>query len=117
MAKLQATYNAAIKSRDEARKQLATEINEQQLVKWELEHQNRRTKSYQWLVDKVQMEIVTLKSHMPMIGESFFFPHSLFVLSWYIQYNHCDPTNSTSCFHFLWQQRRAADTVYQDGLS
>lgn len=73
VAKLQATYNAAIQSRDEAKKQLAREIGEQQLTKWELEHQKRRTKDYEKQTDKIEMEIAALKSHIPMISESFFF--------------------------------------------
>uniref|UniRef100_A0A3Q3J2A0 C-type lectin domain-containing protein n=1 Tax=Monopterus albus TaxID=43700 RepID=A0A3Q3J2A0_MONAL len=69
VAKLQATYNAAVQSRDEAKNQLAKEISEQQLVKWELEHQTRRSKDYEKHSDKIQMEIAALKSHMPMIRE------------------------------------------------
>lgn len=73
VAKLQASYNIAIQSRDEAKKQLAREMSEQQLTKWELEHQKRRTKDYEKQNDKIKMEIASLKSHMPMISESFFF--------------------------------------------
>ncbi|XP_035530695.1 CD209 antigen-like [Morone saxatilis] len=69
VAKLQATYNAAIQSRDEAKKQLAKELGEQQLTKWELEHQKRRNTDYERLADKIRMEIAPLKSHMPMIEE------------------------------------------------
>lgn len=69
VAKLQATYNTAIQSRDEAKKQLASEISEQKLTKWELEHENKKRKTYEKLTDKIQMEIAALKSHMPMIKE------------------------------------------------
>ncbi|XP_044023025.1 CD209 antigen-like [Siniperca chuatsi] len=69
VAKLQATYNTAIQRRDEVKKQLAREISEQQLTKWELEHQKRRNKDYEKQTDKIQMEIAALKSHMPMIKE------------------------------------------------
>lgn len=72
VAKLQATYNSAIQRRDEAKKQLVLEISQQQFTKWELEHQNKRTQDYKKQSDKIQMEIAVLKSHMPMISESFF---------------------------------------------
>lgn len=72
VAKLQAIYNTAIQGRDEAKKQLAREISERQLIKWELEHQSRRTKDYEKQSDKIQMETAALKSHIPMISESFF---------------------------------------------
>ncbi|XP_069574651.1 CD209 antigen-like protein C [Brachyistius frenatus] len=69
MTKLHATYDAAIKSRDEVKKQLQLEISEQQVTKWELDHQSRRSRDYQKQTDKLQMEIAALKSHMPMIEE------------------------------------------------
>ncbi|XP_070776810.1 CD209 antigen-like protein 2 [Enoplosus armatus] len=69
VAKLQATYNTAIQRRDEVKKQLATVITEQQLTKWELEHQKSRTKYYEKETDKIQIGISTLKSHVPMIKE------------------------------------------------
>lgn len=73
LAKLQATYNIAIQRRGEAKKELAREIHEQQLTKWQLEHQKRRSKDYEAQIDKIQMEIATLKSHLPMISEGFSF--------------------------------------------
>lgn len=82
VAKLQAIYNDAIQSRDEAKKQLASEISQQQLTKWEMEHEKKRHKSYEKLSDKIQLEIAALKSHIPMISESFFF-FLLIVLSRY----------------------------------
>ncbi|XP_068563091.1 CD209 antigen-like protein E [Cebidichthys violaceus] len=69
VAKLQASYNTAIQSRDEAKTQLAKEISDQQLTKWEIEHQSTRTKYYEKLSDKTQMEIAALKSHIPMIKD------------------------------------------------
>ncbi|XP_067336342.1 CD209 antigen-like protein 2 [Channa argus] len=69
VAKLQATYNTAIQSRDEAKKQLVKEISEQQLTKWELEHQNRRRNDYEKQINKIKTEIAVLKSHLPMIME------------------------------------------------
>ncbi|KAM3595042.1 uncharacterized protein V6R79_017495 [Siganus canaliculatus] len=69
VTKLQDTYNTAIQRRDEANKELAKEISEQQLTKWELQHQERRTKDYQKMADNIKMEIAALKSHMPMIEE------------------------------------------------
>ncbi|KAI3367775.1 hypothetical protein L3Q82_026606 [Scortum barcoo] len=70
VTKLQDSYNAAIQSRDEAKKQLAKEISEQQHTKWELEHQKRRSKDYERQTDRIKMEIATLESHMPMISEN-----------------------------------------------
>ncbi|XP_075964213.1 uncharacterized protein LOC142968285 [Anarhichas minor] len=69
VAKLQASYDTAIQSRDEAKKQLASEISDQQLTKWEIEHQSTRSKYYEKLSDKIQMEMSALKSHIPMIKE------------------------------------------------
>ncbi|XP_072221128.1 uncharacterized protein [Leuresthes tenuis] len=69
ISKLQASYNAAIQSRDDAKGQLAKEISEQQVTKWELDHQSRRSKDYEKKAEKLQMEIAALKSHMPMIIE------------------------------------------------
>uniref|UniRef100_A0A087YB48 C-type lectin domain-containing protein n=1 Tax=Poecilia formosa TaxID=48698 RepID=A0A087YB48_POEFO len=65
--KLQASYDAALQSRDEVKKQLAMEISEQQLIKWELEHQTLRVKDYEKQVEKLQMDIASLQSHLPMI--------------------------------------------------
>ncbi|KAI9516017.1 hypothetical protein NQZ68_020545 [Dissostichus eleginoides] len=69
VAKLQAAYDTAIWHRNEAKKQLAREIREQQIAKWELDHQKSRSKDYLKLSDKIQMEIAALKSHIPMIKE------------------------------------------------
>ncbi|KAA8582253.1 CD209 antigen isoform X2 [Etheostoma spectabile] len=69
VAKLQATYSDAIQSRDEAKKQLASEIKQQEFTKWEIEHENKRSTSFEKLSDKIQMEIAVLKSHIPMINE------------------------------------------------
>ncbi|KAM6917746.1 uncharacterized protein PEZ65_013511 [Lycodopsis pacificus] len=69
MSKLQASYDTAIQSRNEARKQLAREISNQQHTKWEIEHQSTRSKYYEKLSDTNQMEISALKSHIPMIKE------------------------------------------------
>lgn len=72
VAKLQGVYNTAVQNRDEAKKQLAKELSEQQITKWELEHQQTRSKDYEKQADKIQMEIAALKSHIPMISESLF---------------------------------------------
>ncbi|KAK5916702.1 hypothetical protein CgunFtcFv8_011658 [Champsocephalus gunnari] len=69
VAKLQAAYDAAIWHRDEAKKQLAREIREQQITKWELDHQKSRRMDYLKLSDNILMEIAALKSHIPMIKE------------------------------------------------
>lgn len=72
LAKLQQKYNTVIKNRDEMKQQLEREIKEQQRTQWELQHQSRRTNSYEQLISKAQMEIATLKSYIPMVGESTF---------------------------------------------
>ncbi|XP_017266441.1 CD209 antigen-like protein C isoform X2 [Kryptolebias marmoratus] len=69
IAKLQVSYNAAVRSRDEAQKQLETERRQQQVTKWERDHLDRRAKEYQKQVDKIHMETASLKSHLPMISE------------------------------------------------
>ncbi|XP_035467308.1 C-type lectin domain family 4 member M [Scophthalmus maximus] len=69
VVKLQASYNSAIQSRDEVKKQLDRETSEQQRTKWELDHQKRRSKDYEKQIDKIQLEFATLKSHLPMIKE------------------------------------------------
>ncbi|XP_008335870.1 C-type lectin domain family 4 member M-like isoform X2 [Cynoglossus semilaevis] len=69
LAKLQQKYNTVIKNRDEMKQQLEREIKEQQRTQWELQHQSRRTNSYEQLISKAQMEIATLKSYIPMVEE------------------------------------------------
>ncbi|XP_049451529.1 CD209 antigen-like [Epinephelus fuscoguttatus] len=69
VVKLQAAYNTAIQSRDDAKKELAREISEQQITKWELEHEHKRSKTYEKQADKLQMDIAALKSHMPMLKQ------------------------------------------------
>ncbi|CAJ1073608.1 uncharacterized protein LOC117806483 [Xyrichtys novacula] len=69
LTKLHASYNKAEQKRDDARRELARVIDEQQLTKWELEHQKKRCDSYKKEVEKIQVEIATLKSHLPMLGE------------------------------------------------
>nr|XP_033497821.1 CD209 antigen-like [Epinephelus lanceolatus] len=69
VVKLQAAYNTAIQSRDDAKKELAREISEQQITKWELEHERKRSKTYEKQADKLQMDIAALKSHMPMLKQ------------------------------------------------
>lgn len=68
MAKLQASYNSAVQSRDEAKKQLAKEMSLQQITKWELDHQTRRNADYEKQADKIQTDIAALRSHIPMIS-------------------------------------------------
>ncbi|KAM8913238.1 uncharacterized protein AB9W97_008515 isoform 1-T1 [Spinachia spinachia] len=69
VAKLQASHDSAIQSRDEAKKQLEREISGQQMTKWDIEHQSKRTKYYKELSDRIQMEVSVLKSHIPMIKD------------------------------------------------
>ncbi|XP_015242321.1 PREDICTED: CD209 antigen-like protein A [Cyprinodon variegatus] len=94
ITKLQASYDAAVQSRDEARKQLAMEIREQQVTKWELAHLNVRVKDYEKKVEKIQLDTVALRSHLLMIKEGC---------------RHCLPGwtfMSSSCFYFTF-----SDTV------
>lgn len=59
----------ASKRRDEARKQLATEITQQQLSMWELDHQKKRSKDYQDQMEKLRGEIAMLQSDLPRMSE------------------------------------------------
>lgn len=69
IAKLQATYNAALQSKTEAKQEVAKEIKSQQITKWELDHLNRRKKDTEKLIDRTETEIAMLESHMPMLKE------------------------------------------------
>nr|XP_043904133.1 C-type lectin domain family 4 member M-like [Solea senegalensis] len=69
LAKLQAQYDTVIQNRDEVRKQLEREIREQLDTKWQLVHQMRRSKDYEKQCDKIQTEIVALKSSLLMMEE------------------------------------------------
>lgn len=69
MSRLQAAYNLAVQRREEARKDMARVMREQQVIKWELDHQKRRNKDYERQSDKLLTEIAGLKSHIPLIGE------------------------------------------------
>ncbi|XP_022048934.1 CD209 antigen-like protein E [Acanthochromis polyacanthus] len=69
MVKLQTTYHNAVRRREEVKRQLAKEVSEHQVTKWELEHQSRRSKDYEKQAAKIQMEIAVLKSHLPMLKE------------------------------------------------
>lgn len=103
VAKLQDTYNAIIQRRDEAQSELAREIREQQLTKWELEHQKRRSRDYEKQMDKIHMEIAALKSHIPMISENLSFL-LIDVIEIYILYviSVNQPTNQSSYISSLW---------------
>lgn len=72
IAKLQTSYNAAVRSRDETQKQLETERKQQQVIKWEYDHLARRTNDYEKQVETIQMEIASVNSHLPMISETCF---------------------------------------------
>lgn len=48
---------------------MARVMREQQVIKWELDHQKRRNKDYERQSDKLLTEIAALKSHIPLIGE------------------------------------------------
>lgn len=76
VSKLQAAYDLAVEHREKAKKDMARAIREQQVIKWELEHQKRRNKDYEKVADKLLMEIAVLKSHFPMIGERSLFGSS-----------------------------------------
>lgn len=69
VSRLQAAYNLAVQRREEARKDMARVMREQQVIKWELDHQKRRNKDYERQSDKLLTEIAGLKSHIPWIGE------------------------------------------------
>nr|XP_015825661.2 CD209 antigen-like protein E [Nothobranchius furzeri] len=103
IAKLQISYNAAVQGRDDALKLLATERSQQQVTRWEHEHLTARIKDYGNQVERIQMDIATLKSQLPMIREGC---------------RHCAPGwtfLSSTCFYFpfastysrtVWQEAR-----------
>ncbi|XP_061898054.1 C-type lectin domain family 4 member M-like [Entelurus aequoreus] len=66
---LHKNYNAASQRRDESQERLAKEIKQQQMTKWQLEHQTTRNKYYEQQADKILLDTVVLKSHIPMIEE------------------------------------------------
>lgn len=74
LVKLQNSYNSAIQRRDDAKKELAEELNSQRMQRWETEHLVKREKDYKEQLDKLHLEIVGLKSHLPMLGENFIVP-------------------------------------------
>lgn len=110
IAKLQTSYNAAVRSRDEARKQLEVERRQHQVTKWEHAHVTIRIRDYVNQVDQIESEIASLKSHLPMISER------LVCFNGCTCYC-CDSAFGTSSSPFLWHQERAADTACLDGLS
>ncbi|XP_054653205.1 CD209 antigen-like protein C isoform X2 [Dunckerocampus dactyliophorus] len=69
LATLHKTYNAASQRRHESQKRLAEETRQQQITKWQLEHQTIRSKDYKKQADKIQLDIAVLKSHLPMLNE------------------------------------------------
>lgn len=73
LTKLQNSYDSAIGHRDDAKKELALERNSQQMQRWEIEHLVKREKDYTERLDKVHLEIVGLKSKLPMLGGNFIF--------------------------------------------
>lgn len=71
LIKLQNSYKDVIQRRDDAKKELARERNDQQLQRWEMEHLVRRENDYKGQLEKIYNEILALRSHMPMLGENF----------------------------------------------
>lgn len=114
LIKLQTSHKNAIQGRDDAKKELASERNHQKQQKWEMENLVRREKDFKEQLDKVHMEIVALRSHMPVLGENCILPSPIFSFC----YN-CQATNNKKKNHvfslFFWQ-RRAAGAVYRDGF-
>lgn len=81
VAKLQASYDTIIQSRDEAKKQLAKEISEQQMTKWEIAHQSTRTEYYEKMDDQIHIDISALRSHIPMLSRSCFRSVDFFLIT------------------------------------
>lgn len=89
LIKLQTSHKNAIQRRDDAKKELASERNHQKQQKWEMENLVRREKDFKEQLDKVHMEIVALRSHMPVLGENCILPSPIFSFC----YN-CQATNN-----------------------
>lgn len=100
LAKLQVAYDTAVLRRVKLKKELAKAMFDQQLTKWQLEHQSRRAKDYQKDTEKFRMEIAGLKAGKPMIREHFAI--SPIVCSINVEiHDNCEPNNKTSYFYFL----------------
>ncbi|XP_069574660.1 CD209 antigen-like protein C [Brachyistius frenatus] len=67
LVQLQDKYKAAIKTINDAKKQLDSEKSRQREPNWEFEHQNKRNKEYEVQMEKLTKDVATLKSHLPMI--------------------------------------------------
>lgn len=89
LIKLQTSHKNAIQRRDDAKKELASERNHQKQQEWEMENLVRREKDFKEQLDKVHMEIVALRSHMPVLGENCILPSPIFSFC----YN-CQATNN-----------------------
>lgn len=89
LMKLQTSHKNAIQRRDDAKKELARERNHQKQQKWEMDSLVRREKDFKEQLDKVHMEIVALRSHMPVLGENCILPSPIFSFC----YN-CQATNN-----------------------
>lgn len=99
MAKLQDAYNIAVQRRDDLKKELAKTLSDQQLTKWQLEHQSRRSKDYQKDTEKFRMEIAGLKAKKPMIGERFAISPIVCIIT-VEMHDYCEPNNKTMYFHW-----------------
>ncbi|KAM4625324.1 uncharacterized protein ACJ7VT_003780 isoform 2-T2 [Polymixia lowei] len=67
--KLKENERIALQTIDEAKRQLATEIRQQELAKWELEHQKRRGHDYNEQIGTILEENAALQSRVALIKE------------------------------------------------
>ncbi|XP_060938991.1 macrophage mannose receptor 1-like [Limanda limanda] len=68
VAKLQAGYSAVIQEKIDAKNQLDRELGGQQQLKWDLEHQTRRSKDYEKQIHRIEDEVSELKSLIPLLS-------------------------------------------------
>ncbi|KAM9788105.1 C-type lectin domain family 4 member M-like [Syngnathus typhle] len=69
VAALNTAYEAASKRRADAQMRLTQAIRQHQVIKWQVEHQTKRSSDYKKQADIIQTAITVLKSHVPMIRE------------------------------------------------
>lgn len=72
LTKLKLTYKVTTEAVAEAKKLLAKEITQQEQTKWHLEQRKKSGNDYKVQMDKLQREIASLQSTIPLISEPFF---------------------------------------------
>lgn len=69
MKSLQESYKTAIDTMKGAQKRMDSETSRQKETNWELDHQKKRETDYKAQIDKITMDIASMRTHLPMISE------------------------------------------------